>query len=48
MKRAETEIAAGGNRVGRETDLPDLGVRILSDFGRIVAAEARMIEINLV
>ncbi len=47
MKRAETEIAASGNRVGKETDLPDLGVRILSDFGRIVAAEARLLEINL-
>lgn len=48
MKRAETEIAEGVSRVGRETDLPDLGVRILSDFGRIVAAEARLLEVNIV
>jgi hypothetical protein len=48
MKRAETEIAEGVDRVGRETDLPDLGVRILSDFGRIVAAEARLLEVNII
>jgi hypothetical protein len=48
MKRAETEIAEGVDRVGSETDLPDLGVRILSDFGRIVAAEARLLEVNII
>jgi hypothetical protein len=29
-------------------DLPDLAVRILSDFARIVAAEARLLESNIV
>jgi hypothetical protein len=49
MKSADNnEIAEGGGRVRRETDLPDLGVRILTDFGRIVAAEARLLETNLV
>ena len=48
MKSSENEIAEGGGRVRRETDLPDLGVRILTDFGRIVAAEARLLETNLV
>ena len=41
MKSADNEIAEGVGRVRREpdlkTDLPDLGVRILTDFGRIVA-----------
>jgi hypothetical protein len=49
MKSADNEIAeGGGGRVRRETDLPELGVRILTDFGRIVAAEARLLETNLV
>jgi hypothetical protein len=52
MKSADNEIAEGVARVRREpdlkTDLPDLGVRILIDFGRIVAAEARLLETNLV
>ena len=52
MKSADNEIAEGVARVRREpdlkTDLPDLGVRILTDFGRIVAAEARLLETNLV
>jgi hypothetical protein len=48
MKSSENEIAEGVGRVRRETDLPDLGVRILTDFGRIVAAEARLLETNLV
>ena len=47
MKSADNEIAAGVGRVRRETDLPDLGVRIITDFGRIVAAEARLLETNL-
>ena len=52
MKSADNEIAEGVGRVRREpdlkNDLPDLGVRILTDFGRIVAAEARLLETNLV
>jgi len=52
MKSADNEIAEGAGRVRREpdlkADLPDLGVRILTDFGRIVAAEARLLETNLV
>jgi hypothetical protein len=52
MKSADNEIAEGVARVRREpdlkSDLPDLGVRILTDFGRIVAAEARLLETNLV
>ena len=52
MKSADNEIAEGVARVRREpdlkTDLPDLGVRILTDFGRILAAEARLLETNLV
>jgi len=46
--KSENEIAEGVGRVRRETDLPDLGVRILTDFGRILAAEARLLETNLV
>jgi len=48
MKSSENEIAEGVGRARRETDLPDLGVRILTDFGRILAAEARLLETNLV
>ncbi len=48
MKSADNEIAEGVSRVSRETDLPDLGIRIITDFGRIVAAEARLLETNLV
>jgi hypothetical protein len=48
MKSADNEIAEGVSRVRRETDLPDLGIRIITDFGRIVAAEARLLETNLV
>jgi len=48
MKSNENEIAEGVGRVRRDTDLPDLGVRIITDFGRIVAAEARLLETNLV
>ena len=32
----------------REEELPELAVRILSDFARIVAAEARLLESNIV
>jgi hypothetical protein len=35
-------------REGREQELPELAVRILSDFSRIVAAEARLVESNIV
>jgi len=48
MKPAETKPAQGDDRGEKEADLPELGVRILSDFGRIVAAEARLLEINIV
>ena len=48
MKPNENQVAEGIGRVRRETDLPDLGVRILTDFGRIVAAEARLLETNLI
>src|SRR5260370_3279011 len=49
MKPAETEVDSEGvGRVRRENDLPDLGVRILTDFGRIVAAEALLLETNIV
>lgn len=34
----------GASRATHEPDLPELGVRILGDFARIVAAEARLIE----
>ena len=34
----------GAPRATHEADLPELGVRILSDFARIVAAEARLVE----
>jgi hypothetical protein len=47
MKPAEIKAAEDG-REDRETDLPELGVRILSDFGRIVSAEARLLEINII
>jgi hypothetical protein len=32
----------------READMPELAVRIMSDFARIVAAEARLLESNIV
>jgi hypothetical protein len=52
MKSAETKPAEDAGRADREldkgSDLPELGVRILSDFGRIVAAEARLLEINII
>lgn len=32
----------------RDEELPELAVRILSDFARIVAAEARLVESNIV
>ena len=48
MKPNENQVAEGVGRVRRETDLPDLGVRILTDFGRIVAAESRLLETNLI
>ena len=52
MKPAETKPAEDASRADRESDkgsdLPELGVRILSDFGRIVAAEARLLEINII
>jgi len=35
-------------RQPRDEELPELAVRILSDFARIVAAEARLVESNIV
>ena len=46
MKSNETNVTIGRER--REEELPELAVRILSDFARIVAAEARLIESNIV
>jgi hypothetical protein len=47
LKSNQSDVAELKPQV-REQDLPELGVRILSDFARIVAAEARLIETNLV
>jgi hypothetical protein len=51
MKRIESgnenrvfKTGNGGGHVSHEADLPELGVRILRDFARIVAAEARLVE----
>jgi hypothetical protein len=41
----ESENAA--RQVAREPELPDLAVRALSDFERIIAAEAHLLETNL-
>jgi hypothetical protein len=46
MKPNDTNIAAERDR--HEAELPELAVRILSDFARIVAAEARLLEANIV
>ena len=46
MKANESNIAI--ERRPREEELPELAVRILSDFARIVAAEARLLESNIV
>jgi hypothetical protein len=46
MKPNDTNIAAERDR--HEAELPELAVRILSDFARIVAAEARLLESNIV
>ena len=46
MKSNESNIAI--ERARHEEELPELAVRILSDFARIVAAEARLIESNIV
>jgi hypothetical protein len=40
----DTSIA----RAPHEAELPELAVRILSDFARITAAEARLLESNIV
>jgi len=47
LKSNQSDVAEIKPQV-REQDLPELAVRILSDFARIVAAEARLIESNLV
>ncbi len=46
MKSSESSIAVERER--HEADMPELAVRILSDFARIVAAEARLLESNIV
>ena len=46
MKPNDTNIPAERDR--HEAELPELAVRILSDFARIVAAEARLLEANIV
>lgn len=46
MKSSESNIAVERER--HEADMPELAVRILSDFARIVAAEARLLESNIV
>jgi hypothetical protein len=46
MKTNESNITI--DRQPREEELPELAVRILSDFARIVAAEARLLESNIV
>ena len=46
MKANDNNLAVEGQR--REEELPELAVRILSDFARIVAAEARLVESNIV
>jgi len=46
MKSNESEVRLA--RASHEDELPELAVRILSDFARIVAAEARLLESNVV
>ena len=46
MKSNQSDIAI--EREPRGEELPELAVRILSDFARIVAAEARLLESNIV
>ena len=46
MKASDNNITV--ERQPREEELPELAVRILSDFSRIVAAEARLLESNIV
>jgi hypothetical protein len=46
MKSNQSNVAI--ERRPREEELPELAVRILSDFARIVAAEARLLESNIV
>lgn len=46
MKPNESSNALERER--HEADMPELAVRVLSDFARIVAAEARLLESNIV
>jgi hypothetical protein len=46
VKSNQSNVAI--ERRPREDELPELAVRILSDFARIVAAEARLLESNIV
>jgi len=48
MKANDNNLTVEGERREREEELPELAVRILSDFTRIVAAEARLVESNIV
>ena len=46
MKSNESDVTSG--QPVRESDLPELAVRILSDFERIVTAEAGRLESNVI
>lgn len=46
VKSNQSDIAI--EREPREEELPELAVRILSDFARIIGAEARLLESNIV
>lgn len=46
MKSSESNISVEARP--HEEELPELAVRILSDFARILAAEARLLESNIV
>ena len=46
MKSNESDVTI--ERTPHQDELPELAVRLLSDFARIVAAEARLLESNIV
>lgn len=46
MKSNESDAAT--EQQARESELPELAVRVLSDFERIVAAEAGLLEANII
>lgn len=39
---------AGASRATHDADLPELVIRILSDFARIIGAEARLVEATVI